>query len=270
MNTFKSHLSLIFALVVMLLSIQSVISMQRIVTDYEQKISNEYSLIVVSHVEINTSFAKVLSPFVDSVEKIDSSSTVENIKGDLSAANIALLKVSLPKFYRIKLTKYPSSDELKKIESSLLANKNILKIESFAKNHNNLYSMLLLNKTIMIIFSVLIFLISFLLVIRQMEVWRFTHVKRMQIMSIFGAAMWLRSAVLYRLAIIDSVVSSSIVVSIFYYLSNHNKLKEYLLELGLSQITFEIKNDFIVLLLIALSISIASVVYVIIKSDQDS
>jgi len=270
MNTFRSHLSLVFALVVMLLAIQSVISMQRIVSDYSQKISNEYYIITVSSVELSTKDAKELSSYVDTIENVDSSAAVENIKGDLSAANIALLKVSLPKFYRIKLIKYPSADELKKIEKSFLANKNILRIESFAKNHNNLYSILLLNKTIMTIFSVLIFMIAFLLVVRQMEVWRFRHSERMRIMSIFGAPMWLRSAVLYRLAIIDSIISSSVVSAIFYFLSSDSAIEKYLLAIGLNRITFDMKNDSFLLLVIAFGISILSVVYVIIKSDQDS
>lgn len=269
MNTFKSHLSLVFALVVMLLAIQSVVSMQRIINDYAKKIADEYYIVAVSSVEISNDDAKKISKFIDFIELIDSSVAIEEIKGDLSAANIALLKTSLPKFYRVKLTKYPSANELKEVEKALLNTKDILKIESFAKNQNNLYSVLILNKTIITVFSVLIFLIALLLVVRQMEVWRLKHSERMQIMSIFGAAMWLRSAVLYRLAVVDSIVSVFIVALLFYILSSSDKIEKYLLDIGLNKIVFDIKNDLLVLFLVSFGISILSVFYVIIKSEQD-
>lgn len=269
MNTLKNHLSLVFALVTMLIAIQSVIALQHIITGYEKKIAKDYSLIIVSKEPLEIGRVRLLSHMVASMEPIDASKVVEEIKGNLTKNNEELLVASLPKFYRLKLIKYPSARELKRTVSDLKRNGDIVTVESFAKSQNDLYSVLLLNKTILTIFSVLIFLIASLLVVRQMEVWRFRHSERMQIMAIFGAALWLRSAVLYRLAIIDSVASTVIVSGIFYFLSTDARTKTYLDELGLGNISFDLGDDGLILFCIALGISVASVFYVIVKSDEE-
>ena len=269
MNTLKNHLSLVFALVTMLIAIQSVIGLQHIITGYEKKIAKDYSLIIVSKEALEIGNVRLLSHMVASMEPIDASKVVEEIKGNLTKNNEELLVASLPKFYRLKLIKYPSARELKRTVSDLKQSGNIVTVESFAKSQNDLYSVLLLNKTILTIFSVLIFLIASLLVVRQMEVWRFRHSERMQIMAIFGAALWLRSAVLYRLAVIDSVVSTLIVSGIFYFLSTDSGTKSYLEEMGLGRIGFTFQSDAVMLFCVALGISVASVMYVIVKSDEE-
>lgn len=269
MNTLKNHLSLVFALVTMLVAIQTVVSLQHIITDYEEKIAGEYSLIIVSKESLEIENVRLLSHMVASLESIDASKVVDEIKGDLTKKNEELLKASLPKFYRLRLIKYPSARELKRTVEDLKRNKSIVTVESFAKSQNDLYSVLLLNKSVLTIFSVLIFLIAALLVVRQMEVWRFRHSERMQIMAIFGAALWLRSAVLYRLAIIDSVVSTFIVSGIFYFLSSDSQTKAYLAGLGLGKVRFDFGEDAVILFCVALGISIASVMYVIVKSDEE-
>lgn len=269
MNTLKNHLSLVFALVTMLVAIQSVIGLQHIITDYEKKIAGEYALVIVSKEKLAIENVRLLSHMVASIETIDASRIVDEIKGNLTKNNEELLKASLPHFYRLRLIKYPSAKELKRTVEDLKRNNSIITVESFAKSQNNLYSVLLLNKTVLTIFSVLIFLIAALLVVRQMEVWRFRHSERMQIMAIFGAALWLRSAVLYRLAIIDSVVSTLIVSGFFYFLSTDTATGTYLAELGLGKIRFDFSEDALLLFGVALGISIASVMYVIVKSDEE-
>jgi cell division transport system permease protein len=260
---------LVFALVTMLIAIQSVTSLQHIIENYEKKIADEYALIVVAGEELRIENVRLLSHMIASLEPIDASRVVNEIKGNLTQNNEALLVASLPKFYRLKLIKYPSANELKKTVDALQRNNTILRVESFAKNQNTLYAVLLLNKTVLTIFSVLIFLIASLLVVRQMEVWRFRHSERMQIMAIFGAALWLRSAVLYRLAVIDSVVATCIVSGLFFFLSTDARTRNFLEEMGLGHIAFDLQDDALILFAVALGISVASVMYVIVKSDEE-
>ena len=269
MNTLKNHLSLIFALVTMLTAIQSVISLQHIIEDYETRIANEYAMIIVSKDPLEVENIPVMSYMIGSAERIDTTSILESVKGKFTERNEEMLKTALPHFYRLKLIKYPSKAELEETVRALKKNTAITRVESFAKNQNTLYSVLLLNKTVLTIFSILIFFIASLLVIRQMEVWRFRHSERMQIMAIFGAALWLRSAVLYRLAIVDSVVSTAIVSGVFFFLGTDKRIAGFLGEIGLDNIRFSFREDSVLLFTVALGISIASVLYVIVKADQE-
>jgi len=269
MNTFKSHFSLVIALVTMLLSIQSFITISRFVDDYRTSLKNDYALIVISERELKIENLKRLSPFIDHFELIDPSDAVGSLKTNLSSANYSLLQTMLPKFYRVHLTRYPSSDELRSIERRLKSNANIRDVESFASNQTKLYTLLSINRTIMLIFAILAFTITSLLVLRQMEVWRLRHHDRMKIMAVFGAPMWMRSAVLYKLAIIDSIISTAIVSGGFYYLASGRFIDAYLTKLGLGPLRFHTLEDGMVLFGTALFISVLSVFFVVMSSDED-
>ena len=112
------------------------------------------------------------------------------------------------------------------------------------------------------------FLVAFLLIVRQMEVWRFEHSDRMSIMSIFGAPVWLRSAVLYRLAFVDSIISVLIVGGLFYYLSADSGLSKALVDIGLPNVGYDIIGATLKLFGLSLLISVGSVLYVIIKAED--
>jgi cell division transport system permease protein len=266
---FKNHVSLIFALIVMLLSIQSIKTLNKLANDYEQKITNSYSIVIVSYSAVTLDTLKNLYSHIKQIEKISPDKVIQNIKGGVSAANLALLKTSLPKFYRIKLDFYPSDKELENLKKILKKVKNITKIESFSKTQAIIYKMLVLNKLIIFIFAIMIFLIAALLVIRQMEIWKLRHNERMRIMAIFGAPLWLRSAVLFRLCIVDSILASVLVVGFFYYLSSSKTITAYLNELGIGHVGFDVISGFFVLFAMALAISILSVSYVVVRSDQE-
>jgi cell division transport system permease protein len=269
MNTIKNHLSLILALISMLIAIQSVISLERMIKDYQQELTNNYSLVIASNVKLTLEKVSTMSPYIISIDKIDSSQTINALKGNLTAANIALLKVSLPKFYKLKLDHYPSAKELKKIERSLIKSRAITKVESFTHSHNQMYELLTLSKSTLMLFSTLIFFIAVLLIVRQMEVWHFKHKERMTIMAVFGAPMWMRSAVLYRLAIIDSIISGILVSLLFSSFTSNSEIVAIIERIGLKEISFSILSDGLLLLCIALFISITSVVFVIMRTETE-
>ena len=59
--------------------------------------------------------------------------------------------------------------------------------------------------------------VSLFLIIKQMEIWRYAHKERMQVMEIFGAPLMLRSGVLFRMAFVDAIFSTILVSAIFFY-----------------------------------------------------
>ena len=55
------------------------------------------------------------------------------------------------------------------------------------------------------------------LIIKQMEIWKYTHKLRMQIMEVFGAPLMLRSGVLFKVAIVDAFIATILTSAIFLY-----------------------------------------------------
>lgn len=61
-------------------------------------------------------------------------------------------------------------------------------------------------------------MISIFLIIKQMEIWKYTHKERMRVMEIFGAPLMLRSGILFKVAFFDAIISTILVSSIFFYI----------------------------------------------------
>jgi len=61
-------------------------------------------------------------------------------------------------------------------------------------------------------------IVSLFLIIKQMEIWKYAHKRRMQVMEIFGAPLMLRSGVLFKVAVADAIVATLITALIFLYI----------------------------------------------------
>lgn len=269
MSTFKSHFSLILALSALLAAFQFFFTFAGMMEEYEETLGKEYALVAIATEELKQETLRKTVPTFAGMETIDPGFVTDLLKEDLSPANLALLKVSLPRFYRIKLNRYPSGEELERIQQSLKRIKAITHVESFAKTQNRIYRLLAFNKTQILIFALLIFAISFLLMIRQMEVWRYEHGDRMRIMAVFGAPLWMRSAVLYRLAFADSMLSTGIIGALFYYLAVNPLVIKFFESVGLAAFRYDPVNDTLRLLALALVVSLVSVWFVIFKADRE-
>ncbi len=88
-------------------------------------------------------------------------------------------------------------------------------------------------------------------------------------MSILGAPFWMKSAMLYRVVIVDSIVSSIAVSSIFFYFLNNSKYIKYLNNINISLPRFNILSDSLILLGIGIFISIVSVTFAIVKLNKE-
>ena len=60
--------------------------------------------------------------------------------------------------------------------------------------------------------------VSLFLIIKQMEIWKYSHKERMQVMEIFGAPLMLRSGVLFKVAVIDAFIAALLTTIFFLYL----------------------------------------------------
>jgi len=101
-------------------------------------------------------------------------------------------------------------------------------------------------------------MVSLFLVIKQMEVWQMAHMERMRIMEIFGAPMMLRSGVLFKMGIVDAIISTIITSMIFVYLRHWASNSGISLLQKNQELLFQ-SSDFTILLSISLSMVIIAV-----------
>jgi len=258
MNYLKNHLSLILALVSILFSIEVYFIFNKIVDNYSQKIANNYTVIVVSEKPLKN----IISKEISKIEPINIEDSLQNLKQNLQGFDINRLKSELPYFYKLHFSKFPTPNEIEQLTIKLKKIPSIKKIETFRANQNRIYNLLILIKMIPIIFMAIILFISFLLILKQMEVWKLEHSERIYIMDLFGAPFLLKSGVLLRLAIVDSIISVLIIGIIFIFILNSNLYQNILNQLGIT-ININIIKNLALFFGISIIVSIISAIIVI-------
>jgi cell division transport system permease protein len=238
-----------------------------VVKEYEEDINSGYSIIIATLKEPSLQEIKSEIALLKEIEEINPDVFLKKIEDNFSAANMALLKVTMPKFFRIKLERFPDTQELQDIEKTLKSKDSIKRVETYSQNHQEIHSLLVIIKKLAVVSTVLIFVISTLLVVKQIEVWRFEHSERMEIMTLFGAPYWMRSASLFKLAIIDSFIATVIVAGVFFYVSMDSSIAEILGFLSLN-IPFDPIKDIAMQFALALGVSFGSVLFVIMRQKE--
>ena len=262
MKSVKNHLSLIVALVSILFSIQVFVIVDRSIDAYKENLVSNYSIVVVSQKRINNSDFLLIDKMIDEVEVLSPDNVIKRFNSDLDKANMDFLKASLPKFYKLRLTKYPNPNEIKKLRANLMKHRHISKVEDFSNTHNTIYKLLVLFKNVVLVFAVVISIVTMLLILKELRIWQFKHNERMSIMGLFGAPTWLRSAVLFRLSLVDAMISSAITFVIFTYISSSSWVLEEFENININIVIFDSSRDFLTLfsISVALSIILASMI----------
>jgi len=265
MKSLKSHFSLIFALLALLVSYQLYLTVVGLAQNYEDKLNRDYAVIAVSSVPIDAGELKRDFSIIKSVEKIDAMPYLSYMQKDLTPENYTMLKDSLPGFFKIRLTKYPNKEELGIIEKILKNKKGIIRVETFTKSQNALSNLLDTFKAGAIGYLIVVFSLNILLFTKFMEVWRYEHINRMQVMALYGAPVWMRSVMLVKMAIFDSILAIILALIVFYGLSMSPDVAHYISSLGLGEILpFEpIRSlkDFTVICMVVSFISVSFVAF---------
>ena len=173
----------------------------------------------------------------------------------------------MPYFYRVYFKKFPTPNELKQLETILLSNPDITRVESFRTTQNQIYNLLSIIKVVVIVFMGIISIISILLIIKQLEVWRLEHRERMYIMELFGAPFWFRGAALFKIAFIDSVLALILTFGMIYYMLNSYMYKAIIADLNI-QVGLDMKKEVFILFAVSMSISLISSVIVVIGRNR--
>lgn len=269
MKSIRNHLSLIIALTTILFTIQVFMIIDRSIVAYEENLKDDYSIIVVAKKQLKTEVFTAIDKRIERAEEVLPDNVIESLKGEMKPKNIELLKLSLPKFYRIHLDRFPTPDEISKINANLLKHPLITRVEDFAQNHDLVYKLLLLYKKVSIVFALVILAVTTLLILKELKIWQLQHSERMNIMALFGAPLWLRSAVLFRLAIVDAIIATLLINAAFFILLRYQWIEKQLTTIG---ITIEIYNplsDGVILSVIALSLSMLLASLVILGHKEE-
>lgn len=270
MKSFKTHFGVIISLIALLFSMQFGIFIANLTKIYGQSIQNEYNIVLVSKKEIDFSKISDENQQIASIESIKTDNVIAKLKDKLSDQSMQALSANLPKFYNIKLKFFPNSDELKQIEENLKKIGEVSKIEVFQKTHDEIFKILLLLKWLVCGFAFLIVLLGLMLIYKQMRIWIFEHRQRIEIMELFGAPFFLKSEKLYRMAIMDSIISAFVVIAFYYFLPQSEIFMSATTLIVPFDKVINLPNDALMLLGSALLISLIAVTLVMIKVESES
>lgn len=131
MKSFKNHLSLIFALMVMMFAFEFLIITNKTIEHYEKLLNKDYNIILVGKTHLDKKSIEDQVSHFQSLEILNPNEMIDRLKNDISAKNIEVLKATLPKFYTLKLNKLLSEDELNTLKDKLLKNPSITRVETF-------------------------------------------------------------------------------------------------------------------------------------------
>lgn len=268
MKSFKNHFSVILSLFVLLCSFQCIVVVNKIIKEYEKNLIDDYSIIVVSKESLDKEELMKRFSIIKSIDDIDSSNIIKRFEKDIPNQNLATLQNVMPKFYSFKLNEFPTTSVSEELKRQLLRFNSIDKVEIFAKTYDKVYKVLKLLHAIVLFFTIIVCIISILLIFKQLRIWIYEHQERINIMTLFGAPFWTKSAVLYKMAIVDSIIAVFLSIGLFLYFSQNEYLQDIIKDIGASFPEFDIVVDGLTLLVISLVFAIVSTTYTVIKAHK--
>jgi len=207
----------ILPLMAILLGVEFYLVFDRTTDSYEKTLTKGYTMLVVSKQPVETEVFRDLNQHIVSAEQIERSNIISEVAKGVSKNSSKEILAVLPYFYNIGLDAFLQTSELDKIKKDLESDENIKRVETFGSSYNSSYKLFAFVKFTLRVFMSFMAIVSLFLVIKQMEIWKYAHSERMQVMEIFGAPLMLRSGVLFRVAFIDAIFATIFVSGIFFF-----------------------------------------------------
>ncbi len=269
MKSLKNHFSLIAALFTILFTIQIYQVLERSISSYEETLRANYSIVIISNSPLEEADLKSRFSILRSVTEISPEKVIKRLEDEMDKTSLGLLRATLPKFYKVTLEHYPQPSEVEILTSQLQNLKMIKRVESFSQTHDQIYKLLLLYKGVTQVFAFAIFIVTLLLIAKEMRIWQFQHAERMNIMALFGAPIMLRSAVLFRLAIIDAIIAAGLILGLFSIIDSNGWAEPYFSDMNINVTIFDYAKDSFMHFAIALSLSIMLALMLIINHKEE-
>jgi len=256
MNYLKNHLTLILALISIMISIFFYQTFLQIFNKYKKNIIDNYSIVIVSEKPIQ-------DIKFDKIKKVIPINISKNIKEiQKKYKNIDFKGIRLPYFYKLKLKTLLSPEELTSLTQNLKRLPFIKRVMTKSSSQTKIYNLLTLLEIVSKTFMGLISIIGFLLILKQLEVWKLEHSERMYIMELFGAPFWFKGAALFKIAFIDALISIILSMITIAFIINSYLFRQIINDLGIS-FEFNYFSEFLLLFLIGIIIAISSSIVVV-------
>jgi cell division transport system permease protein len=201
-----------------LLGIEFYLVFDRTTDSYEKGLKEGYTMFVVSKKPIKITEFKTLNAHIESSEEIRREDVVTDIVKGINKNNKKEILKALPYFYNVGLDSYVDTRELMQIKADLERHVEIKRVETFGSSYSSAYRLFAFIKFVLKLFIGFMGVVSLFLIVKQMEIWKYAHKRRMQVMEIFGAPLMLRSGVLFKVAVMDAIVATLITALLFLYI----------------------------------------------------
>ena len=266
MKSLKAIFAFFVPLLAMLITFCIFLLIDNIVDNYKNKISRDYSIVLVATNPINKESLNELAGIkVENIQLLPNEKIIENIKSNLSDNSIELLRQKLPYFYQIYLEIFPTSSELEVIKKTLLSNKDVKNVEVFYKNHNQIYLLLLILNSVSFILFFIITIFAIIIIAKQIKLWFHEHSVKISILRLHGASILYSASSILNYALISSLLSFLISAGFLYYVS-HNMTVLFPLELHeIVDIDINIFVELMKIFLLSFCISIFTIFGVLLK-----
>jgi len=218
MKFIKNHLMFILPLMAILLGIEFYLVFERTTNSYEKTLTEGYTMLVVAKKPVKLGTFQKLNAHIITSSQIERKNIISEVAKGISKNSSKEILAALPYFYNLGLDSYLHTNELGEIKKDLEKDNNIKKVETFGSSYNSSYRLFSFIKFTLKIFIIFMAVVSLFLIIKQMEIWKYAHKERMQVMEIFGAPLMLRSGVLFRVAVVDAIFATIFVSGIFFYI----------------------------------------------------
>jgi len=257
----------ILPLMAILLGIEFYLVFDRATNSYEKGLKEGYAMFVVSKKPMTLEDFQKLNSHIESAKAINRKNVLNEVVKGISQDNEKAIIEALPYFYNIRLNAYVDTSELMKIKADLEADSAIKRVETFGESYRSAYRLFAFIKFTLKLFIGFMGIVSFFLIMKQMEIWKYAHKRRMQVMEIFGAPLMLRSGVLFKVAVIDAIVATLITALFFLYIKFEWAPKSGIEMMVKHQKTLFLMSDMGILFGSALVIVIVAVYSVVFSSS---
>jgi len=266
MKSLKSIFAFLVPLLSMLITFCIFLIIDNIVDNYKSKISKDYSIVVVAISELDKNTLNELAGIkIQNIELLSNDKIIDNIKTNLSANSIELLRQKLPYFYQIYLETFPTSADLEIIKQTLLSNKDIKTVEVFYKNHNQVYLLLLILNRISFILFFIITIFAIIIIAKQIKLWFHEHHVKVSILKLHGASMLYSASSVLKYALISSFLAFLIADAFLIYICQNIDLLFPLELQDIIDIKIDIAQEMIKIFILSFSISIFTIFGVLLK-----
>ncbi len=255
-------------LIIMLFSFSIYISISKMITTYETTINNDYSIVLVTTTPITQDVIKKGISFnVKNLKTLSREQILADLRDDVTDGSFALLQTKLPYFYTLSLQEFPTSSSLEKLKKELLSIRGMKSVETFSKDHDNVYSLFLFIKSVSATMFAFMILFTLFIISNQINLWFYEHSERLHIINLHGGSLLYGAKPILKLALLSGLFAGIVVVGgIFYVQQNIDlifspELAQLITQSNIVYTPIEVVS----IVLISLFISFATVFGVLIK-----